>query len=62
MDTSFISFARFSDLCKLLVSVKACITETMYHNEKSCSDFVFCISSVIQKKNCIEFMMLNDLD
>ena len=50
MGTSFIPFARYPDLCRLLVSVKACITETMYHDEKSCSDFVFCISFVIQKK------------
>jgi len=62
MGSSFIPFARFPELCHLLVSFKACITETMYHDEKSCSDFVFCISFVIEKKNCIEFVMQNILD
>ena len=46
---SLIAFARFPKLCKLLVSVKATMTKSLYHDEKSCSDLVFCISLIIQK-------------
>jgi len=43
-------FCKFHGLCKLLVSLNACITKKMYHDEKSYSDLIFLISSVIQKK------------
>jgi hypothetical protein len=49
VDTSLTPFARFPELYKLLVSVKACITESLYHDEKSCSGMILCISSIMQK-------------
>jgi hypothetical protein len=45
-----IPFHKFSGLCVLLVKVKANMTEKLYHDEKSCSEILFCISSVVQKK------------
>jgi len=41
-------FSKFPGLCKLLVSLNACITNELYHDEKSCSDIIFLIASVIQ--------------
>jgi hypothetical protein len=43
-------FSKFLKLYKLLVDLKACITKDLYHDDKSCADMLFCISSVIQKK------------
>jgi hypothetical protein len=45
-----ILFHKFPGLCTLLVKVKANMTEKLYHDEKSCSEILFCISSVVQKK------------
>ena len=50
IDTSLIPFARFPNLCCLLVTIKACIKKTMYHDEKYCFDLVFYILFIIQKK------------
>jgi hypothetical protein len=47
INTTLILFVRFHELCKLLVSIKACITKSLYHDEKSCFDLILCISSVI---------------
>ena len=41
---------KFPSLCKLLLKSKSNITESLYHDEKSCAEMVFCISNVIQKK------------
>ena len=46
---SLIPFARFLELLELLVSEKATMTESLYHDEKSCFDLFFCILSIIQK-------------
>ena len=45
-----ITFHKFSGLCVLLVKVKANMTEKLYHDEKSCGEILFCISSMVQKK------------
>jgi hypothetical protein len=45
-----ISFHKFLGLYALLVKVKANMTEKLYHDEKSCGQILFCISSVVQKK------------
>ena len=46
---SLIPFARFLELYELLVLIKATMTESLYHDGKSCFDLVFCISPIIQK-------------
>jgi len=38
---------KFPALCKLLLSVKASMTNNIYQDEKACIDFVMCISIVI---------------
>ena len=43
-------YSKFPALCKLLMSVNAPITSSMYQDEKACSDLIRCISVVIQKK------------
>jgi len=43
-------YSKFSSLCKLLVTVKAPMTLSMYQDEKSCVDLMMCISVVIQKR------------
>ena len=43
-------YAKFPPLCSLLLSVKAPITTSMYHDEKTCTDLIWCISVVIQNK------------
>ena len=59
-------YSKFLALYKLLVSVKAPITTSMYQDEKACSDLVWCISVVIQKKiicrirNCPFFGIMID--
>ena len=45
-----IPFHKFLDLCALFVRVKANMTKKLYHDEKSCGEILFCISSVVQKK------------
>ena len=40
-------YAKFF-LCLLFASVKASITKSMYHDEKSCADLIACMSSVIK--------------
>ena len=45
-----IPFHKFPGLCALFVKVKANMTEKLYHDEKSCGEILFCISSVVQKK------------
>ena len=44
-----IPFNKYSSLCALLVASKASCTESMYHDEKSCAEMLFCISNVLQK-------------
>jgi hypothetical protein len=44
-------FAKFPSLCSLLASVKAHITASLYHDEKSCVDLISCISNVIKKNH-----------
>ena len=46
-----VPLTKFPSLCKLLLNSKSNITESLYHDEKSCAEMVFCISNVIQKKN-----------
>ena len=46
-----VPLTKFPSLCKLLLKSKSNITESLYHDEKSCAEMVFCISNVIQKKN-----------
>lgn len=43
-------YAKFPPLCKLLLSVKAPITLSLYQDEKACAVLMKCISVVIQKK------------
>ena len=43
-------YSKFPALCKLLMSVNAPITSSMYQDEKACSDLIRCISIIIQKK------------
>ena len=43
-------YAKFPSLCSLLASVKAPITASLYHDEKSCADLIACMSNVIKKK------------
>ena len=38
---------KFPSLCKLLLKFKSNITESLYHDEKSCAEMVFYISNVI---------------
>jgi hypothetical protein len=45
-----ILFHKFPGLCVLLVKVKTNMTKKLYHDEKSCGEILFCISSVVQKK------------
>jgi hypothetical protein len=40
-----IQFNHFIGSCALLVSVKANITKSMYHDENLCAEVLFCISS-----------------
>ena len=44
-----IPFNKYSSLYELLVASKASYTESMYHDEKSCAEMLFCISNVLQK-------------
>ena len=44
------SLTKFPSLCNLLLKSKSNITESLYHDKKSCAEMVFCISNVIQKK------------
>jgi hypothetical protein len=46
----FLPYSKFSVLYKLLVTVKAHMTLSMYQDEKSCVDLMMCISVVIQKR------------
>jgi hypothetical protein len=46
----FLPYSKFPALCKLLVTVKAPMTLSMYQDEKSCADLMMCISVVIQKR------------
>jgi len=46
-------FSKFPSLCKLLVSVKAPMIASMYHDEKACADLAWCISIVIKKKSFV---------
>jgi hypothetical protein len=46
----YLPYSKFSVLCKLLMSVNALITASMYQNEKACRDLIFCISTVMQQK------------
>jgi hypothetical protein len=50
MDKETIPFHKFPTLCNLLVSCKAPMTKKLYHDEKTCNDMIFGISSVIQRK------------
>ena len=45
-----IPFHKISGLYSLLVKVKTNMTEKLYHNERSCDEILFFISSVVQKK------------
>ena len=45
-----LSPCKFPALCKLLKSVNAPITSTMYQDHKACSDLLWCILVVLQKK------------
>ena len=44
-----ILFHKFPGLCYLLVKVKANMMKKFYHDEKSCGEILFCISSVVKK-------------
>ena len=46
----FLPYSKFPALCKLLMSVNAPITASMYQDEKTCSDLIFYISTVLQQK------------
>jgi hypothetical protein len=48
VDTLLIPFTRFHELYKFLVSVKTCITLTLYHDIKSYSNLILYIISLIQ--------------
>ena len=41
------SLTKYPSLCKLLLKSKSNITESLYYDEKSCAEMVFCISNVI---------------
>ena len=45
-------YAKFSALCSLFASIKAPITASLYHDEKSCADLIACMSNVIKKIMC----------
>ena len=45
-----VPLTKFPSLCKLFLRSKSNITKSLYHDEKSCAEMVFCISNVIQKK------------
>ena len=45
-------YTKFSSLCLLFASVKAHITVSLYHDEKSCADLIACMSNVINKIIC----------
>ena len=40
-------YSNFLALCKLLMSVNAPITASMYQDEKTCGDLILCIFTVI---------------
>ena len=44
-------YFKFPALCKLLMSVNAPITASMYQDEKTCGDLITCISAVLKKKS-----------
>ena len=50
MGKELLPFCKFPGLCALLVSVKANITESLYHDEKSCAEILYSIATVVQKK------------
>ena len=48
----FLPYAKFHALCSLFTSVKAPITTSLYHDEKSCADLIVCMSNVIKNIIC----------
>ena len=41
-------YAKFPFLCSLFASVNASTTKSIYHDEKSCTDLIACMSNVIK--------------
>ena len=46
----FLQYSEFPTLYTLLMSMNAHIISNIYQDEKTCSDLIWCISVVIQKK------------
>ena len=46
-----ITSCKHSALCDLLLTYKSPITNGLYHDEKSCAKMIYCISTIIHKKN-----------
>ena len=47
LDRETIPFCKYSALCDLLLTYKSPITNGLYHDEKSCAEMIYCISTII---------------
>ena len=51
MDRKTILFCKYLALYDLLLTYKSPITNGLYHDEKSCEEMIYCISTVVHKRN-----------